>query len=163
MSESSLTVWLKGSALARMTDEAGREFPRETGGVLMGFWSGDPFQPVITDIIGPGPNAVHHLDSFMPDGGFQLGEIERIYRESARVITYLGDWHTHPTGGGRPSKRDRKTLRKIASDPEARAPIPLMAILDRKDGWRETVWVLLPPDSGTWRGQRLIVSKLRIW
>jgi len=155
MSESSLTVWLKGSALARMTDEADKEFPRETGGVLMGYWSNDTFQAVITHVIGPGPNAVHHLDSFTPDGEFQLSEIERIYRESGRIITYLGDWHTHPIGGGEPSKRDRKTLRKIASDPEARAPNPLMAILDRKDGWRETVWVLLPPDSGMWRANDL--------
>jgi len=32
--------------------------------------------------------------SFLPDATYQENEIARIYEDSIRISTYLGDWHT---------------------------------------------------------------------
>lgn len=52
-----------------------------------------------------------------------------MYARSGRRITYLGDWHSHPVGAPRPSRRDLRVARLIAGAPEARASEPLLCIL----------------------------------
>jgi len=105
----------------------------------MGYWS-NPNTVVITDVIGPGSNAKHNRYSFHPDIEYHTAEINRIYSQSGRVNTYLGDWHTHPKGAARTSQKDRKTLNAIASFPDARTPRPLMAIMAGSRGWKLAVW-----------------------
>jgi len=121
--------------------------PNETGGILMGYWSAGN-AVVITHAIGPGPGARHTPYAFYPDVIFHDSEIERVYTESGRLSTYLGDWHTHPHGANSMSQRDRKTLLNIASAPEARASKPLMAILSIRGDCSLAVWY--------WEGKHLL-------
>lgn len=102
--------------------------PRETGGVLLGYW-GNEKEVVITTATGPGPRSVHRRSSFHPDNDFHTEEISRHYRESGRTETYLGDWHTHPEAAAYMSRRDEVTLAAIARYPEARQGRPVMLIL----------------------------------
>lgn len=44
-------------------------------------------------------------------------------------MTYLGDWHTHPNGSPALSRKDLRTLRRIARHPAARISQPVMAVL----------------------------------
>jgi integrative and conjugative element protein (TIGR02256 family) len=134
-----LTTWISASSLAYMVQEGKRALPNETGGVLMGYWPSES-TVVITQVIGPGSNARHARYAFDPDLDFHDREIERVYTESERISTYLGDWHTHPHGGNGTSQRDRKTLLNIACAPEARAPKPLMAILSIRRDCALAVW-----------------------
>lgn len=113
--------------------------PNETGGILMGYWSSEG-AVVVTHAIGPGPDARHSRHAFYPDVKFHDSETERIYRESGRISTYLGDWHTHPHGANNMSQRDRKTLLNIACAPEARAAKPLMAILSIRRDCALAIW-----------------------
>lgn len=107
----------------------------------MGYWA--EANVVITHAVGPGPNATHGKISFIPDAQYQEDEVARIYEESGRLSTYLGDWHTHPRGSTRMSPRDRRTLRRIAFSTEARCPKPLMALCaGGKEKWLMGVWVL---------------------
>lgn len=138
------TAWVAISVLDIMVGEAERMFPDETGGVLLGYWSEAGDEVVITDVVGPGPAAVHTAQTFHPDATYQEHEIARIYAASDRHITYLGDWHTHPRAGAYLSRRDRQTLQRIAKHAEARAPIPLMAVLAGGDPWTLGVWILRP-------------------
>lgn len=122
---------------------AEHSFPNEAGGTLMGYWSEDGKELVVTDVIGPGPAATHKPTSFKPDYSFQEREIERLYNESGRIHTYLGDWHSHPDGPAELSGTDRRTLKNIASFPQARAKNPIMILLSgRPDQWRTTAWQL---------------------
>ena len=123
-----------------MKSEAARVAPYETGGVLMGYWARPYSEVVVTATIGPGPNARHEATRFLPDADYQDGEIARLYHGSGRTVTYLGDWHSHPDGGLALSRADRLTLRRIATTPAARAPVPLMAILADGQPWRLGVW-----------------------
>jgi integrative and conjugative element protein (TIGR02256 family) len=122
-----------------LVNEAERVFPFETGGVLMGYWAKDYTEVVITDVIGPGPEARHSISGFVPDYQFQEGEIERVYEESSRLSAYLGDWHTHPLASCYPSFKDKRTLHRIALFPDARCPVPLMIILG---GGKDHDWLL---------------------
>ena len=117
-------------------------YPKETGGVLTGYDAGNGL--VVTAIVGPGPEAIHEPHSYTPDYAYQDAEVERVYRESDRCHTYLGDWHTHPDGGATLSRRDRRTLRAIADYRPARAPAPVMGILAGNHHWRLAVWRYFP-------------------
>lgn len=99
----------------------------EVGGVLMGYRSASDI--VIVDVVGPGPAASLKPRRFVPDARWQNEEIARIYEDSGRIHTYLGDWHTHPGMLPYPSSRDKSTLKKIAESPESRAEEPVMLIL----------------------------------
>lgn len=142
-----ITTWIGTSCLAFMVEEGKRCVPNETGGVLMGYWP-SATGVVITHVIGPGPRARHLRYSFHPDPEYHDREIERIYQESGRISTYLGDWHTHPEGGNGTSQRDRRTLARIACTPEARAPKPLMAILSMRRNSSLAIW--------HWEGKHLL-------
>lgn len=107
----------------------------------MGYWTKDDV--VITDVVGPGPNAFHDKHRFYPDSQYQERRVAEIYEQSGRLSTYLGDWHTHPGGSARLSRRDRRTLRAIGRSPDARCDRPVMLVLaGQEDNWVVAVWRL---------------------
>jgi integrative and conjugative element protein (TIGR02256 family) len=136
--------WCDSSALDELLCEARRWPLRETGGALLG-WRDDG-ESVIAAVLGPGPRARHGLRSFEPDAEWQNERGRRRYIESGRRIAYLGDWHSHPHGGGAPSDQDRETVDIIATDPAFRAPRPLYAIASkpwrrfRRRAWQLTIY-----------------------
>jgi integrative and conjugative element protein (TIGR02256 family) len=143
MQREAVRGWFAETAFDLMVSEADRCAPYETGGVLMGYWSDDPRALVVVESVGPGPEADHRLASFAPDHVYQEAEIERIYLESGRRITYLGDWHTHPNGIAALSLTDRITQVRIARNRDARAPNAVMAILaGGSPSWTLGVWQL---------------------
>lgn len=134
-----VTVWLTKSSLYSMVNSAMAHAPEETGGVLVGYSDAAGQNLVIEHVVGPGPRAIHTRFSFTPDHEYQEQEIARLYLESGRVSTYLGDWHSHPGGGFYLSPTDRNTLARIALTKEARIARPLMAVIGGED-WELAVW-----------------------
>lgn len=123
-------IELPQGVLDEMEAEARRRFPKESGGVLLGYRYPSRRTPIrVICQIGPGPKARHRRSRFEPDGAWQAEEIARAYEQSGRTLDYLGDWHSHPEGGGRPSGLDRSTARAIADCKAARASHPLFLIL----------------------------------
>ena len=158
-------MWISKLVLNELLAEADRCFPDETGGVLFGYEPPRTKDLVITHIIGPGPNARHENESFVPDSLWQQAQIDDYYRRSGGIETYLGDWHTHPSGGSTFSRKDRRTLKRIAKTPEARAPLPAMVILyGERASWNLRVGRLISVKIGkfviAYRVQEL---DLRIW
>jgi len=135
-------AWLSNDILASLEEEASRFAPNETGGVLLGYWTVDTDEPVITKAFGSGPRAVHGRYHYVPDYEHDALHIARAYEESGRTLHYLGDWHTHPGQPGFLSRKDRRTLVTIARCPEAYSPRPLMLILAFGDPWRPFAWTL---------------------
>lgn len=138
------TAWVAEPAVSIMAAEAERAYPCETGGVLLGYWSPPYSEVVVTDVVGPGPRAVHEPTRFVPDADYQEAEIARWHLADSRRHAYLGDWHSHPTGGAGLSSKDRRTLRAIAAHEAARAPVPLMVVLTLNAEWRVSVWRFQP-------------------
>jgi integrative and conjugative element protein (TIGR02256 family) len=122
-----MMCWLSREALNAMVGEGERTFPMETGGLLMGYWGEG--SPVVTHVIGPGPNANHFRCNFEPDYQWQTDAVEKFYKANDGRITYLGDWHTHPCGPTDMSGTDKRAIQNIKDHKEAYAPTPLMIIL----------------------------------
>jgi integrative and conjugative element protein (TIGR02256 family) len=120
-------IWVSSNIIIELLTEFEMHFPKETGGVIMGYKQTHNFY--ITHLIGPGPKAIHSARSFIPDDEYHEREIACVYNSSNGKLTYLGDWHTHPTEGAYLSELDKSTLRKIANYKPARLPKPLMLIL----------------------------------
>lgn len=136
-------AWFKSTIFQDMLVKSHRHQPYETGGCLTGYWSMASKEIIITNLIGPGPNAKHSLKEFKPDHEWQTSRIASIYKTSGYLHTYLGDWHSHPY---RPNSslswKDMRTLRKIASFTPARAPIPIMALVAGGSPWILRIWYL---------------------
>lgn len=126
-------VWVARSVLDEIFLSGKEWSPDETGGMLLGFTGVDPGELVITGAAAAGPNAVRSRGGFRPDGPWQREELARRYRESGRVTTYLGDWHSHVCGQAIPSKKDLRTAKKIARTSGARMPHPLTLIVACED------------------------------
>lgn len=120
-------MWIDQRVMDAMTAHALAHRPFETGGVLLGYWADREI--VIRAATQAGPVAVHERKRYVPDSAHDRNRIDSIYRSSGRYWTYLGDWHSHPSGGGSPSVLDRRTLRTIADEPAARASTPVMVIV----------------------------------
>lgn len=122
-------VWIAESALDAVHQEARRYAPDlESGGLLLGYWA-TALEAVITTVTLPGPLAIRRRNSYVPDGDHDQHSIERLFDESRAAITYLGDWHSHPRSSARLSAKDRQTLRRIAEEPDAVTPRPLMLVI----------------------------------
>jgi integrative and conjugative element protein (TIGR02256 family) len=123
-------IHLPNDLVGALEREAERHYPKETGGVLLGFSDAERDEQIqIALQIGPGPNATHKPFRFEPDSAWQERQIAEAYESSGRILSYLGDWHSHPGGGGTPSGIDRATAREISRFKEARLPHPLILIL----------------------------------
>lgn len=146
-------VWINRNVLDRIKLEAAVKSPLETGGVLAGFISVDDNDVVITEMIGPGPKAKHRKWSFTPDYTYHREEIGKIFDKSDGLITYLGDWHTHPNALACMSCRDRIALRNIAEFPFNYVDRPIMLVLGGNDATGDE-WV-----PRAWRIQR-VANKL---
>jgi integrative and conjugative element protein (TIGR02256 family) len=120
-----------------LLDECERCAPLETGGVLLGYHEDSGRDVVALEALGPGPDAEHRGRRFTPDPSWHSERIAQRYESSGRIITYLGDWHSHPTSMPVPSPLDLRTARRIARTPDARAPEPMMVIVGRSspDTW----------------------------
>ncbi len=127
-------VWFAQGVLDAMSFEAEQWYPRETGGVLLGYSDESSREIVVRTMVGPGPEARHGRWTFVPDHRFHEDQVSQIYARSGRTWTYLGDWHSHPDGPLRMSIADRRTLARIARFGAARVPRPLMAILAGRPG-----------------------------
>jgi integrative and conjugative element protein (TIGR02256 family) len=136
-------AWLAESVYRSTISESTRRFPLESGGVFLGYQKPDI---VILDGIGPGPLAVHKPSLFAPDYEYQEQQISARYRESGRIITYLGDWHSHPNGSTNLSRYDKATLRRIGLCNAARVHEPIMCLVSGKPGnWTLTIWQFRRP------------------
>jgi integrative and conjugative element protein (TIGR02256 family) len=99
----------------------------------------------VTDVIGPGPNAKHMKTAYLPDHEHQEREVARIYQNSGRRTTYVGDWHTHSNGRLDLSRIDAATLKTISGHPPARLRHPVMTIISGRPGdWKMAPWRWIP-------------------
>lgn len=115
-------VWIRTHVIDRLLSLPGR--PWEVGGWLLGFADGDEL--VVTHATPPGaPGSPLHVRI---SGRGHRPHFDRLWDETGGVVTYLGDWHSHPGGPAAPSDRDRRAVQMIASDPDFATPRPLIVI-----------------------------------
>lgn len=134
-----------------MVELANIHHPTETGGILLGYVATNG-EGVVSEIIGPGPNAKHSRSGFSPDHSYQVARLEKRFNETGGLLDYLGDWHTHPDGCNQMSRRDRRTLAKIGRTTRVRLPNPFMLILSLEDNdWKPGIYYLVKLPTMRWQ------------
>ena len=129
---------------------AAAEDGRETGGILLGHHRDRP-RPVLDAVHAgdAGPRAVRQEAAFRRDVRHAQALADLAYRTDGSV--WIGEWHTHPGGSHRPSRRDLTSYRRMLRDPELAFHVFLtMIVLPSQDcGWRRprfTGWVVTTAD-----------------
>lgn len=144
-----MKCWVETEALAYIKSESQRMAPKETGGLLLGYWAAEGV--IVTVATEAGPESKHKISSYIPDNKFDSDQIAKYYEETNGVTTYLGDWHSHPKGGSDLSKDDIITLFNISTYGPARAATPIMLIAAKEQcDWTSAVWInkIMPAGGG---------------
>lgn len=122
-------LWIAEGADATIRAEARLRRLVETGGPLFGYSDDDTGDSVVAIAYGPGPRARHRPYSFVPDREATRDAIAEVHETSSGALSYIGEWHTHPGGSARPSRRDVASLATIASEPAVDLPRPIAVIV----------------------------------
>lgn len=93
-------VLIPVEVLHAIFDECDRHDSAETGGRVVGFFSGDKrsLEIRVHAVIGPGPKARRTATSFFQDGEYQEKEFRKIEAGNPS-IEHLGNWHSHHVNG----------------------------------------------------------------
>jgi integrative and conjugative element protein (TIGR02256 family) len=112
-------------------EEAKKNLPNETGGVLIGHISLVNKTFTIIDFI-DAPEDSKRSPSYFELGTIGLKDkIESCEVKTNGLLTYIGTWHTHPNGGG-PSGTDKKMKEKLMKD---RGNCPSVCLIYSSDGF----------------------------
>lgn len=100
--------------------------PWEVGGWLLGYRTGDRADLVVTHATPPAHRGTPLGVRISGEGHRQ--RFDAVWASSRGMVTFLGDWHTHPGGPPAPSARDEAAVAQLARRPHFHTPEPLMAI-----------------------------------
>lgn len=104
-----------------------KHYPKEFGGLLVGYYS-DDFKTcfVETTIL---PKKYKSSRYFFERGKERLKSNLTKYFNSVPRLIYVGEWHTHPDGVPSPSGTDMKAMIEIGESPSVNILNPLLFIL----------------------------------
>jgi integrative and conjugative element protein (TIGR02256 family) len=114
---------------------AGSQDGRETGGILLGRGP-DADGVVHVEVAGAaGPRAERRSDFFLRDLNHARLLAEKAWKASRAV--WVGEWHTHPRGGNRPSRADLSTYLRLlaASELQFELFVSIIVTAHAVHGW----------------------------
>lgn len=89
-----IIVQMRPGAAAAMHEDAERAAPKETGGLLLGWWDGDR---IIIEDVTEVTDAGATSNSWMRHEGLAQKSLGGILATSTNeLLGYVGDWHSHP-------------------------------------------------------------------
>lgn len=101
--------------------------PYEVGGWLLGYWAEDRSSVFVTHATPPASKGTPFGVRISGRGHRRL--FDQAWDASDGLVTFLGDWHTHPGSPPYPSARDEAALVKLATGVKFGTPEPLIAIV----------------------------------
>jgi integrative and conjugative element protein (TIGR02256 family) len=108
-------IRLVARAAEEMSELLRRHRPSETGGILVGRIAATRKTIYVTRLV-PAP-----LDSLGTPWIFKRGTeklpeaLDRVHRRTGNLLTYVGEWHTHPMGGSDLSDTDKTAVISLRS------------------------------------------------
>ena len=88
--------------------------PNETGGAILGVTDFKNRTIVLVDVLPEPADSKSSPTSFVRGEEGQQESLERVQRLTARVVDYVGDWHSHPQGyTAKASSEDEKLIEKL--------------------------------------------------
>ena len=110
-----------------VVDRAGRlrceGLPRETGGVLLGYFDALRRCVYVVDALRAPPDSVEHEVAFIRGSAGLQDELKAIRERTAGQVGYVGEWHSHPDGAD------------VCMSPTDAVLLGTVAYEMRTDGW----------------------------
>ena len=130
---------LQVKSLLNFACQAGR---KETGGILVGYYSTKLDRAHVTIVSAPPPDSRAGGWSFQRGVRGLASWLGELWTAPARTY-YLGEWHFHPYASPEASGHDRQQMRDISASADYRCPEPLLLILggDPNGAWEPRVYV----------------------
>lgn len=113
------TVHVDEKLLTKISDIARENLPNEVGSSLSGYYTEDGFDAFVVDTAPVPPDSKGSATSFERGIEGLKGFFSSLTRSRGPRQHYIGEWHSHPTGGARPSSTDIKSGMDIAHDKNA--------------------------------------------
>lgn len=118
---------VEGDLIERVVQECVKGDGKETGGILMGYYTPQHDCAVVTDVTGPPEDSTQSRATFYRGvRGLQVW-IRRMWREKRHY--YLGEWHYHPGGAAMPSTTDDNQMKSTSEDEKTKCPEPVLLLV----------------------------------
>lgn len=126
-------VFISESALQSLFSARSGKLPKETGGILIGFFNMQYHTLYIVDIVGEIADSIEYPDAFIRGHGGLPEKIKAVQDRTAGNLTYVGEWHSHPDRSKCwPSNDDKKVIGWINDHMAAEGVPPVMLIVGDK-------------------------------
>lgn len=118
-----------------------RASPRETGGILLGSYSGSLDCALVTSVTKAPADSRSGRTWFVRGVRGLQSKINQMWRRKEGF--YLGEWHFHPFGEPAPSGTDSAQMREIALSPHYNCPEPILLIVggDPPKEWKVRAFI----------------------
>lgn len=124
---------------------------RETGGILLGYYSDDSSTAIITEATIPPRDSSCGYNWFQRGiAGLKSLLIHR-WKNSSRRIFYIGEWHFHPAQMVIPSSEDYKQMQEISNSENYQCKEPIMLIIGNRINSTRHIRVFVFPCGGITR------------
>lgn len=127
LKEKGLSIQIKDALLEKMNSLSKDHFPNEYGGLLVGFYTNNNQNLVITDILLPKTFTASPV-FFEREIGDMKVKLEEYFMSDPSKY-YVGEWHSHPNGEPFPSIRDKKAMKQICKSKNVCINKPILCII----------------------------------
>lgn len=108
------TVRYDQGLLRKLKEIRAQALPNETGGAILGVTDFKNRTIVLVDVLPAPPDSEASPTHFTRGEEGQQQALEQVHQLTARVVDYVGDWHSHPTGySARASVEDKNLVNKL--------------------------------------------------
>ena len=111
-----------------MNSECDKSGAVETGGILVGYYTGDGSTAIVTEALPPPSDSTSGRNWFRRGIAGLRGLLLKRWKSQVRTY-YIGEWHYHPASIVEPSGDDVTQMCGIKSDPRYRCKKPIMLIV----------------------------------
>ena len=142
------------SVIDRVTHVAREGLPDETGGLLLGTYSGRHSVLTLRDALPPPLDSIRSRRTFVR-GTMGLSDLVGGVLVDGHLARIVGEWHSHPASASRPSPTDQAQMVWAAARRLFGCPTPILLIIGNEfadpDDWTVTVFPRLRPPVPTRR------------
>lgn len=111
-----------------------QQLPNETGGVLLGQIDFDHSVVYISSILSSPPDSSEWPNAYIRGVNGLADEVESIGKITGGAISYIGEWHSHPSGAGvKASIDDKKAHSWLKSEMGSEGLPGIIAIIGERD------------------------------
>jgi integrative and conjugative element protein (TIGR02256 family) len=114
-----------------------QQLPNETGGVLLGYIDQKLASIFVVDILSAPPDSLEDTTSFVRGVQGLEQELQIARNKTANLVSYIGEWHSHPSGiPPDPSEYDLKLLTYLSNNlNEDGLPGVMLIVSDDNEKW----------------------------